>query len=226
MSCDLRWKAFPHSMHSKGFSPMWMMWCHRILFLSQKAFPHLCRLYANPLNNYMTLFKEFEHLQLFFFFFFYLWGNPGHCGLQGCCCWVTKSCLTACPWPVAHQAPLPSTIAQCLLKFMFFELVMLSNHLILCCPLLSSSVFPSIIVFSNELDLRIRWWKYWSFNFSWSCFNEYSVLIFFRIDWFDLLSKGHSSAFSSTTVQKHHFFGVQPSSWSNSHIYAWLLEKP
>ena len=69
------------------------------------------------------------------------------------------------------------------------ESVMPSNHLILCCPLLLlPSIFPSIRVFSNESVLRIRWPKYWSFSFSISPSNEYSVLIFFRIDWFDLLA--------------------------------------
>ena len=71
---------------------------------------------------------------------------------------------------------------------MSIELVMLSNHLILCCPLLLPSVFPSIRVFSNESVPRIRWPKYWSFNFSISPSNEYSGLISFRIDWFYLLA--------------------------------------
>ena len=79
-------------------------------------------------------------------------------------------------------------ICQSLLKFMSTESVMLSNHLILCCPLLLlPSVFPSIRVFSRELALCIRWPKYWSFSLSISPSNEYSGLISFRIDWFDLL---------------------------------------
>ena len=82
-----------------------------------------------------------------------------------------------------------STISQSLLKLISIELVMLSNHLILCHPLLLlPSVFPSIRVFSNEPVLRIRWPKYWSFSFSISPSNEYSGLISFRIDWFDLLA--------------------------------------
>ena len=82
-----------------------------------------------------------------------------------------------------------------------------SNHLILCRPLLFlPSVFPSIRVFSNELALRIRWPKYWSFSFNISLSSEYSRLISFRIDWFEILqSKGLSKIFSSTTVQKHQF---------------------
>ena len=76
-----------------------------------------------------------------------------------------------------------------LLNFMSIELVMLSNHLILCCPLLFlPSIFPSIRVFSSELALHIRWSKYWSFSFSISLANEYLGLISFRIDWFDLLA--------------------------------------
>ena len=84
------------------------------------------------------------------------------------------------------QASLPFTISRILLKFMSTELVMPSNHLILCHPLLlPPSIFPSIRVFSNESVLRSRWPKYWSFSISHS--SEYSGLIPFRIDWFDLL---------------------------------------
>ena len=80
-------------------------------------------------------------------------------------------------------------ISQSLLKLMSVESVMPSNHLILCHPLLFPlSIFPSIRVFSHELALRIRWPKYWSFCFSIHPFNEYSGLISFRIDWFDLLA--------------------------------------
>ena len=81
------------------------------------------------------------------------------------------------------------TISQSLLKLMSIESVMPSNHLILCHPLLLlPSVFPSIRVFSNVSALRIRWPKYWRFSFSISPSNEYSGLISFRIDWFDLLA--------------------------------------
>ena len=86
---------------------------------------------------------------------------------------------------------------------MSIELMMLSNHFILCCPLLLlPSIFPSIRVFSNESVLHIRWPKYWSFSFSINCSNEYSGLIPFRIDCFDLLVVQETSrVFSSTTVQ-------------------------
>ena len=101
---------------------------------------------------------------------------------------------------------------------------MSSNHLIPCCPLLlPPSIFPSIRVFSNESVLHIRWPKYWSFSISPS--SEYSGLISFRIDWFDLLVvQGLSRVFSNTTVQKHQFFSTQLSLWSNSHIHTRLLE--
>ena len=93
---------------------------------------------------------------------------------------VSRVQLFATPWTVAHQASLSFTISQSLLKLMFIESVMPSNHLILCQPLLLlPSIFPSIRVFSSESVLRIRWPKYWSFNFSLSPSNEYSGLISF-----------------------------------------------
>jgi len=104
------------------------------------------------------------------------------------CCSVTKSCPILCaPWTAAHQAPLSFTISQSLRKLMSVESVMPSNHLILCRPLLLlPSVFPSIRVFSNQSALCIRWAKYWSFSINPS--SEYSGLLSFRIDWFDLLA--------------------------------------
>ena len=97
--------------------------------------------------------------------------------------------LFATPGTEACQASLCFTISLSLLKLMSIESVMPSSHLILCCPLLLLlSVFSSIRVFSNELALHIRWPKYWSFSFSISPSNEYSGLISFRIDWFDILA--------------------------------------
>ena len=96
--------------------------------------------------------------------------------------------LFATPWTAAPQASQSFTISWNLLKLMSIESVMPSNHLILCHPLLLPSIFPSIRVFSSESALHIRWPKYWSFNFSISPSNKYSRLIFFRIDWFDLLA--------------------------------------
>ena len=96
--------------------------------------------------------------------------------------------LFTTPWTAACQASLSFTISQTLLKHMSIGLVMSSNHFILCRPLhLLPSIFPSIRVFPNELALRIRWSKYWSFSFSISPSNDYSGFISFRIDWFDLL---------------------------------------
>ena len=95
---------------------------------------------------------------------------------------------SATPWTVARQASLSLTNSWSLLKLVSIELVMPSNHFILCHPLLPPSIFPSIGVFSNELALRIRWPKYWSFSFIVSPSNEYSGLISFRTDWFDLLA--------------------------------------
>ena len=92
------------------------------------------------------------------------------------------------PWTAAHQASLFFTISRSLLKLMSIESVMPSNHLILCHPLLLPSVFPSIRVFSNELALDLRQPKYRSFSFSISPSGEYSGLISFRMDWFDLLA--------------------------------------
>ena len=95
--------------------------------------------------------------------------------------------LFATPWTTAHQASLSITDFRHLLKFMSTESVMTSYHLILCHPLLLLSIFFSIRGFSSESVRCIRWPKYWSFSFSICLSNEYSGLIFFRIDWFDLL---------------------------------------
>ena len=121
------------------------------------------------------------------------------------------------PWTGACQVPLSSTISWSLLKFKYSEPVTLSNHLVLCCPLLLlPSVFPSIRVFYSESALHIRWPKYWSFSFSISPSNEYSELISFSIEWFDLLAvqgtlksllQHHSS--KASILQHSAFFVVQ-----------------
>ena len=96
--------------------------------------------------------------------------------------------LFATPWTIAHQASLSFTISWSLLNLMSIELVMPSNHLILCCSLLLLySIFPSIRVFFNESTLCIRWPNHWSFSCSISPSSEYSGLISFRIVWFNLL---------------------------------------
>ena len=93
------------------------------------------------------------------------------------------------PWTAAHQASLSIITSRSLFKLMSIELVVPSNHLILCHPLLLlPSIFPSIRVFPSESVLRIRWPKYWRFSFSFNPSNEYSGLISFRIDWFDILA--------------------------------------
>ena len=101
---------------------------------------------------------------------------------------LSRVWLFVTPWTAARQASLSITESQSLLKLRSIESVMPSNHLILCCPLLMPSIFPSIRVFSNKSALHIRWPKYWSFSFIISPSNEYSGLISFRIDWFDLLA--------------------------------------
>ena len=127
--------------------------------------------------------------------------------------------LFVTPWTAVHHASLSITNSQSLLKLMFIQSVMPSNHLILCHPLLPS-IIPSIRVFSRESVICIKWPKYWSFSFSISPSNEYSGLISSRMDWFDLLGVQGTRVFSSTTVQKHRFFGAQLSLYYNSHIHA------
>ena len=105
-------------------------------------------------------------------------------------------------------------------KLMSIKSVMPSSHLILCCPLLLPLIPLSIRVFSNQSTLLMKWPKYWSFTFSISPSNEHPGLIYFRMDWLDLLAaRGLSRVFSNTTDQKHQFFGTQLSSPSNSHIH-------
>ena len=142
---------------------------------------------------------------------------------------VTQLCLTLCDpmdcstsgFPVHHQFPEPTNL-------MSIMLVMPSNHLILSFPLLlPPSLLPSNRVFSNELVLCNRWPKIWSFSFSISpSMNTQDWFPLGWTGWISLQSKGLSRVFSNTTVQKHQFFGIQPSSQSNSHIHTWPLEKP
>ena len=129
-------------------------------------------------------------------------------------------------WTTVDQFPLSFTISRGLLNFTFIESVMLSKHLILCYPFYLQS-FSASGPFSKESALGIRWPKYWSFSFSLNTSNEYSGLISFRDDWFDFLAVQGTlkRVFSSTTIWKPQFLGAQPSLWSNSHIYTWLLER-
>ena len=137
---------------------------------------------------------------------------------------LTHVWLFMTPWTAACQASLSFTISQSLLKCMSIELMMPSNHLILCHPFLLPSIFPSIKVFFNESTLAIRWPKYWSFSFSISPSSEYSDLISFRIDWVELLAIQGTLSTPTITIRKLQFFSAQPSLWSNSHIHTWLLE--
>ena len=119
------------------------------------------------------------------------------------CSSVAQSCPILC-YPVDSSTP------GFLLKLTSIESVMPSDHLILCHPLLLLlSILPTIRVFSNESVLPIRWPKYWSFSFTISPSSEYSGLIFFSIDWFDVAVQGTLKSLSNTTVQKHQFFGAQ-----------------
>ena len=133
---------------------------------------------------------------------------------------------SATPWIAAQQASLSITNSWSSLRLTSVETVMPSSHLILCRPLLLlPSIFPSIRVFSNESVLLIRWPKYWRFSFSISPSSEYSGLISFRMDWLDFLAVQGILEIPQLHNSKHQFFSTQPSLWSNSHIYTWLLEK-
>jgi len=136
--------------------------------------------------------------------------------------------LFANPWITARQASLSIANSQSSLRLMSIDSVMPSSHLILYHPLLlQPPIPPSIRVFSNESTLCMRWPKSWSFSFSIIPSKEIPGLIPFRMDWLDFLAvQGTLKSFSNTTVQKHQFFGTQPSSQSNSHIHTWPQEKP
>ena len=141
---------------------------------------------------------------------------------------LSRVWLFATPWITACHASLSITNSQSSLKLMCIKSVMPSSHLILCRPfLLLTPTPPSIRVFSNESVLRIRWPKDWSFSFKINPSNEYSGLIFFRIDWLDLLVvqgtlksllQHHSS---KASILRHSAFFT-----SNSCIHTWPLEKP
>ena len=141
-------------------------------------------------------------------------GSHSHPLLLFCGSFVSGSMT---PWTAARQASLSFSISRNLLKFMSVESVMPSKHLILCCPLLLlPSIFPSIRIFSNESALCIRWPKHWSFSVSPS--NEYSGLVSYRMDWFDLLAvqgaleslPQHLSS-KASIIWHTAFFMVQPS---------------
>ena len=154
--------------------------------------------------------------------------------IYNCYCSVADSCPTLCDrMDCSTPGFLSFTNSQSFLKLMSIELVMPSNLLVLCRPLLHlPSIFPSIRIFSNESALRIRCPKYWSFSFSISLSSEYSGLFSFRIHWFNFLAVQrilksllqHRS--SKASILRHSAYFTQPTLWSNFHIYMQLLEKP
>ena len=133
--------------------------------------------------------------------------------------------LFGTPGTAACLASLSVTNSRSLLKLMSTELVMPSNHLILCCPLFLPSIFPSIRIFANESVLCIKWPKYWSFSFNINPSNEYSGLISFRMDWLDLLAVQRTLK----SLLQHHSSKaslVLSFLYSPTHLHTWLLEKP
>ena len=144
---------------------------------------------------------------------------------SGLCCSIVRSCLNLCnPMKCKRQASLPFTISLSLLKPLSIESGVSPKHLI---PFSFCLNCPSITVFFTESALGIWWPKYWRFSFNISPSNEYSGLIFLRIDWFDLLAvQGTLKTLPSPSVRKHQFFGIKLALWSSSHIHTWLLEKP
>ena len=125
-----------------------------------------------------------------------------YCSVVPWLSWTQKSWtqLFATPWTAARQAPLSFTISWSLLRLMSVESVIPCSYLVLCRPLLLPSIFSSIRVFSNESVLCIRWPKYWSFSVRISPSNEYSGLISYRIDWFDL----HAVQETLKSLLQHH----------------------
>ena len=142
---------------------------------------------------------------------------------------VAQSCLTLCD-TMNHSTPgLP--VHHQLSEFTQTHVHWVSDVIQTSHPLLSPSLpalnLSSIRLFSNESNLRIRWPKYWSFSFNISPSNEYSGLISFRIDWFDLLAvQGTLQSLLQPHSMKHQFCSAQPYSWCSSHICTWLLGKP
>ena len=150
--------------------------------------PRNCNLPGSSVHGILQV-RKLEWVAIYFS----RWSSPPRdqicisCNIKLYCCSVSQLCLTLCdPWTAVCQASLSFTISLSLLKLMSIELVIPSNHLLLCHPFLLPSIFPQIRIFSNESALHIRWPKYWSFCISPS--NEYSGLISFRIDWLDLLA--------------------------------------
>ena len=149
-----------------------------------------------------------------------------------CCCLVTKSCQILWPHRPQHTSLLCPQLSPGVYSSLCPFSLMPSNHLILCCPFLLPSNFPSIRFFSSESALQIRWPKYQSFSFSINPSNEYWELISFRMDWFDFAVQG-----TLKSLLKHHcskaltlFLWCTSALilflWCDSHIHTWLLEEP
>ena len=136
---------------------------------------------------------------------------PAHCEQFSSVQWLSRVRLFETPWTATCQTSLSITNSQNLLKLMSIALMMPSNHLILCYPLLLlPPIFPSIRVFSNELTLCMRWTKQCSFSCIISPSNDHVGLISFRMDWLDLLAvQGTLNSLLQHTVQKHQLFGAQ-----------------
>ena len=147
---------------------------------------------ASPYNKFTTGLYSLNYCFISYVIRLYHLPFFLHIFCSYCCCSVAKLCQTLCD--DVPCSPSGSSVLHYLLEFSqihVLESAMLSNHLILCCPLLFlPSVLPSIRIFSNKLPLCNRWPKYWSFSFSIGPSNEYSRLISFRIGWFDLLAVG------------------------------------
>ena len=136
-------------------------------------------------------------------------------------------CPSSSPRAYSNSCPLHGwchpTISSSVVSFCCLQFFPASGSFLMILP----SIFPSIKVCSNELAVHIRWPKYWNFSFCFRPSNEYSGLISFRIDWFDLLAvQGIHKRLLQHHSTNYQCFHVQPSLWSNSHIYTWLLEKP
>ena len=190
-SLSLLQEIFPTQGWNQGLSH-----CRQILYqLSHKGSPRILEWVAYPFSRGYSQPRNWTRVSCIAGRFFTNWPMRDAIVLQHCKATISSVQLLSCIllfltlWTAAHQASLSITNSQSFLKLMYIELVMPSNHLIFCHPLLLlPSILPSIRVFSNESVLRSRWPKYWSFSFSISPSNEYSGLISFRIDWLDLLA--------------------------------------
>ena len=190
-SLSLLQEIFP----TQGLNPG-LLHCRQILYqLSHKGSPRILEWVACPFSRESSQPRNWTEVSCIAGGFFTNWPMTEAIPLQHCKATISlvqllsRILLFVTLWTAARQASLSITNSQSLLKLMSIKLVMPSNHLILCHPLLLlPSVFPSIRVFPKESVLCIRWPKYWSFSFSISPSSEYSGLISFRIDWLDLLA--------------------------------------